>query len=95
MTSGELLWIEDANQDPLFANDPMVTGSMHLRFYVGAPVRLADGSTPGVLCVVDDAPRAFDAKLGRALQNLADGVADECDRARAAEIAARAPPNWR
>ena len=89
MTSGELLWIEDAKQEPLFANDSTVTGGMHLRFYAGAPVRLADGSTPGVLCVVDDAPRAFDAKLGRALQNLADGVADECDRARAAEIAAQ------
>jgi PAS domain S-box-containing protein len=90
MTSGELLWIADGLEDPAFAGNPLVAGGMRLRFYAGAPVRLGDGTTPGVLCVVDDKPRHFDRKLAQALQNLADSVADECDRARAAVAAAAA-----
>ena len=35
------------------------------------------------------APRAYDKALAARLQDLADSVADECDRAKAAEIAAQ------
>ena len=90
MTSGELLWIADGLEDPAFAGNPLVAGGLRLRFYAGAPVRLADGTTPGVLCVVDVKPRPFDKKLAQALQNLADSVADECDRSREAVAAAAA-----
>ena len=47
--SGELLWVEDAHHDPRFADSPAVVGPPFLRSYVGVPIRLADGSTPGVL----------------------------------------------
>ncbi|HEY9218737.1 MAG TPA: PAS domain S-box protein, partial [Phenylobacterium sp.] len=90
MASGELLWIEDTHLDPEMARSVAVTGSLKLRFYAGAPVRLTDGSVPGVLCVIDREPRPFDATLAKRLQDLADLVADECDRAR---IAAEAEHN--
>jgi PAS domain S-box-containing protein len=60
-----------------------------MRFWAGAPVRLADGKTIGVLTIRGSTPRAYDKMLAGRLQDLADSVADECDRARAAETAAQ------
>ncbi|WP_312166693.1 ATP-binding protein [Phenylobacterium sp.] len=81
--SGELLWVEDAQADPRFADSPAVVGPPYLRSYVGAPIRLADGTTPGVLAVFSDAPRAFEGQLACRLADLAQFVADEWDRAQA------------
>ncbi|CAN7299511.1 ATP-binding protein [Phenylobacterium sp. LjRoot164] len=81
--SGELLWVEDAHLDPRFADSPSVVGPPYLRSYVGVPIRLADGSTPGVLAVFGDAPRAFDGALAGRLGDLAEFVADEWSRAQA------------
>jgi PAS domain S-box-containing protein len=83
MTSGQPIWMEDARLDPLLANRPAVVGEMGVRFYAAAPVRLADGSTPGVICVIDNKPKAYDPALAKCLHNLAANIADECDRSRA------------
>jgi PAS domain S-box-containing protein len=88
MRTGELLWLEDAPLDPRFEPGAFAVGDFQTRFYAAAPVRLSDGSTPGVLTVFDREPRRFDRTLANRLMDLADGVADECDRARAAEAAA-------
>lgn len=85
IASGKPLWIEDGRKDPRFRSDSVVTGPAGIRFCAIAPVRLADGSVPGVLSVLDTEPRAYDEKLAKGLQKLADSVADECDRARVAE----------
>jgi PAS domain S-box-containing protein len=80
---GKPLWIEDASRDPVHAHNPLVSGPPFLKFYVGAPIRLADGSTPGVLSVMGVTPRPFDAaKLAR-LSDIADFLADEWERAQA------------
>jgi len=89
LETGELLWIENALADKRFTGDPSVHGPLALRSYVGAPVRLEDGTVVGALCVVDQKPRAFDPLLAKDLCVLADGVASECDQARAAEAAQR------
>ena len=80
---GELLWVEDARLDARFADLKVVTGPPHLRFYVGAPIRLGDGTTPGVLAVGGCEPLAFDAKLAARLDDLAQFVADDWERAQA------------
>jgi PAS domain S-box-containing protein len=79
----ELFWLADALHDPRFATNPLVTSYPHLRFYAAAPIRLADGSTPGVLALAGVEPKPFDAKLANRLQDLADFVADEWARAQA------------
>ena len=83
LQTGELLWVEDGRLDPRFADNTVVTGPLALRFYAAAPIRLDDGTTPGVLAIAGREPRPFDATLARRLQDLADFVADEWVRAQA------------
>lgn len=53
------LYIADAEADPRFADNPMVTGAPHLRSYVGAPLTTPDGYNVGALCAFDSQPREF------------------------------------
>ncbi len=85
LASGELLWVEDATLDHRFAGNPLVIGPPFLRSYVAAPIRVEDGSTPGVLCAVALSPQPFDAAKAARLQDLADLVADEWTRAKTAQ----------
>jgi signal transduction histidine kinase/ActR/RegA family two-component response regulator len=84
IATGELLWVEDARLDARFASNPLVIAPPYLRSYIAAPIRLEDGSTPGVLCVVALEPQPFDPAKAPRLQDLADLVADEWVRANAA-----------
>ena len=70
---GELLWIDGGCPDHRLE-------ACGMGFYVGAPIRLADGAVPGVLCVRGDGPRPYDAETAARLQDLADFVADEWTR---------------
>ena len=64
--SGEALVVEDAACDPRFADNPLVTGAPHVRFYAGEPLRSDQGFVLGTLCLIDTAPRRFeDAELAR------------------------------
>jgi PAS domain S-box-containing protein len=81
-------WLADLETDPALMAQ-FDTTRPYARFWAGAPVRLADGSTIGVLTVMGRAPRPYDKVLAGRLQDLADSVADECERARAAETAAQ------
>ena len=88
--SGKLFWVADGQQDPRFANHPLVTGPPFLRFNAAVPIRLSDGATPGVLSVSGLVPQPYDAKKATRLQDLADVIADEWARAKAAKALAEA-----
>lgn len=47
----------DAAQDPLWHDNPMVTGDPYIRFYAGVPLRI-DGQAIGTFCIIDTAPHA-------------------------------------
>ncbi len=79
-----VLVVEDATQDPRFADNPLVCGSPDIRFYAGAVLTTRDGYNLGTLCVIDSKPhpRPSDADLAY-LQTLARLVVDQLDLSRA------------
>jgi ribonuclease BN (tRNA processing enzyme)/DNA-binding response OmpR family regulator len=60
--------VQDARQDPRFAENPLVTGGPKVRFYAGYPLCMDDGSCVGTLCLIDNKPRDFGGR-GLALLN--------------------------
>lgn len=68
--------VENAQIDPDFCDNPMVTGSPEVRFYAGAPLRLPSGHQVGTLCVIDQKPRRMDKDQLGALERLGDVVVD-------------------
>jgi PAS domain S-box-containing protein len=71
---GELLQVCDAQKDPRFADNPVVAGEPHLRFYAGMPLVTSSGQALGTLCVIDRIPRELDPAQRHALQVLARQV---------------------
>ena len=67
------LVVEDAMADARFADNPLVTGSLQLRFYAGQPLTLR-GHRIGTLCVIDHRPRRFKPQHAAALRRLAQAV---------------------
>ena len=63
--------VEDAAADPMFADNPLVTGHPFIRFYAGAPLIDRSGYALGTLCVLDVVPRRIDAVQISVLQDLA------------------------
>lgn len=73
----DIFLINDALADPRFADNPLVAGEPHIRFYAGCPLRTAGGHKIGTLCIIDSEPRAFDEDDRIALHDLAAVVEDE------------------
>jgi len=78
--------IHDAKQDPRFANNPLVTGSPHIRFYAGAPLITPEGHKLGALCLIDSQPRSdFSLDEQTLLQELAAIAVDQIEMRYAAQ----------
>ncbi len=69
--SGELLMVEDAQQDERYQANPLVAGDPGIRFYAGAPIRDEAGQVLGTVCVLDTVPRHLTPKQIGALEALA------------------------
>lgn len=73
------LVISDALHDDRFADNPVVVGEPHVRFYAGVPLHAADGERVGALCIVDHKPRNLSAAQLRMLQDIARLVEEELE----------------
>jgi diguanylate cyclase (GGDEF)-like protein len=62
--------VENAPENPLFALNPLVTGSPGIRCYMGVPLTTPDGYNIGSLCVIGTEPRWFSPADEAVLQNL-------------------------
>ena len=78
--SDDIMIVTDATLDVRFANNPLVIGEPHIRFYAGAPLRVTSSSEAeaarrvGTLCVIDDQARELDCAQLKILRDLADLV---------------------
>jgi serine/threonine protein kinase len=63
--------VPDARLDPRAKSSPLVTGPLALRFYVGVPLKRADGRVIGTLSVLDFIPGTATATDIDHLQDLA------------------------
>jgi signal transduction histidine kinase len=103
--SDEVLNVPDALRDTRFADNPHVLGDPNIRFYAGAPIRLASGLRMGAMCVIDTKPRPpLTDTERRRLEIFAQIVVDEMElrlksrqldeARRAAEAAAQAKSDF-
>lgn len=68
--------VEDATIDMRFADNPLVTGSPHIRFYAGVNIRDSQGYPLGSLCVIDRIPRRLPKSQRDALNTLGHLASD-------------------
>lgn len=73
----DIFVIEDALRDPRFADNPLVTGAPHIRFYAGAPLVTPNGVALGTLCLIDTVPRPFTVTDRAVLGSLRQVVVEE------------------
>ena len=78
----EVMVVPDAQRDERFADNPLVTGAPHLRFYAGAPLVTARGEALGTLCVLDREPGEMSAEEIDALRALARRAMAELEQRR-------------
>lgn len=63
--------INDTLKDERFADNPLVTGYPHARFYAGVPIHEARGWRMGTLCIIDHKPRKLTPDQIASLRDLA------------------------
>jgi phosphoribosyl 1,2-cyclic phosphodiesterase/CheY-like chemotaxis protein len=81
------LVVTDALQDDRFADNPVVVGDPHVRFYAGVPLHAADGARVGAFCIVDMKPRRLSVAQLRMLKDIARLVEEELEPRAAAKAA--------
>jgi hypothetical protein len=89
----EPLVVRDALKDRRFAENPMVKGYPHIRFYAGFPLTNAEGLALGTLCAIDRKPRGLSAKQSKEMKGLARQVMALLELRRASRNLAQALKN--
>ncbi len=79
---GALLEIPDAALDPRFADNPLVTGEPHIRFYAGVPLVGPQGYRYGTLCAIDVEPRVLTEDQRDGLTRLARRASEALETGR-------------
>lgn len=93
----DLLVIPDLTADPRTAANRLVLRPPHARFYAGAPLRVADGSVLGALCVIDLEPRpeGLTGDQAETLRALARQVVAQLELRRALAAQGEREAYWR
>jgi GAF domain-containing protein len=81
----EPLIVPNAEQDPRFSHNPLVTGDPNIRFYCGMPLR-SEGHGLGTLCVIDRQPRMLTPEQIQILKVLSAAVLSRLQLRRALHL---------
>jgi diguanylate cyclase (GGDEF)-like protein len=73
----DLFVVPDAQRDERFADNPLVEGEPHIRFYAGYPLSAPNGMKLGTLCLIDREPRHLTEDDRELLRDLAAMVEQE------------------
>jgi GAF domain-containing protein len=73
MQQPEPFIVPNAEKDPRFSHNPLVTGDPNIRFYCGMPLR-SEGHGLGTLCVIDRTPRTLSSDQMQILKVLSGAV---------------------
>lgn len=83
----DLLLLPDLAADERFADNPIVAGEPHFRFYCGMPLINAEGHALGTLCVMDFQPRILTFEQTEAIRCLAHQITSQLElRRKLAEL---------
>jgi signal transduction histidine kinase/CheY-like chemotaxis protein len=74
LTPDAPLLVPDATREDRFADNLLVTGPPHIRFYFGVPLVTSDRMALGTLCAIDLKPRNLGPEQVQALQALSRQV---------------------
>ena len=85
------LVVPDIQRDPRFADNETIK-LWGVRFYAGAPLRVADGLVIGALCILDPEPRTLEDEEVALLETMAADVAAAIAPSNADEASVKAPP---
>jgi len=88
LTLGEVTVVANTAMNSRFEGFRLVPGGPPILFYAGIPLALEDGERLGTLCVLDIAPRDFDAAQQAQLTRIAGIVTALLRQARDARVAA-------
>jgi len=78
----DIFLISDTSEDARFADNPLVTGAPHWRFYAGAPLHAGRGQRVGTLCIADRVPRTLSPDDLGMLRDLANCVELQLEHSR-------------
>lgn len=78
--------VNDACADPMFKDNPMVTGGAKIRSYAGIPLTMSNGYNVGTLCAIDTVARQFTEAEIAILSNFARVIIDELELRQLASI---------
>ncbi|GBF58601.1 autoinducer 2 sensor kinase/phosphatase LuxQ [Candidatus Phycosocius bacilliformis] len=76
------LLVENALEDPRFANNPLVLGDLGIRAYFGFPLIVSAGLRLGTLCAIDQVPRTITPAQIEQMQALAKIVVRQMENTR-------------
>ncbi|HEU4617139.1 MAG TPA: histidine kinase [Gammaproteobacteria bacterium] len=79
VATGENIVCTDMRLDPRFADNPLVRGPPHLRFYAGMALVTPSKTVLGTLAVIDTVPRTLSASQQEALALIARQIVDQLE----------------